>query len=132
MSTDSRVCFFEACKTEHRIQYFGRPAPRAPRAPHASRPRDPQTHAGSPRPIENEKRKPTTTKNKLNFVVPSPQMDICRYYSAPYVVCGGWCVACGVWCGLCAVRCVVCGVWCEVWALMGLKASTFQLNFPFL
>ena len=46
--------------------YFGRPAPRAPRAPHASRPRDPQTHAGSPRPIENEKRKPTTTQKKTH------------------------------------------------------------------
>ena len=33
-------------------------------------------------------------------------------------------MVCCVWC--------VCGVWCEVWALRGLKASTFKFNFPFL
>ena len=27
---------------------------------------------------------------------------------------------------------MVCGVWRVVWALMGLKASTFKSNFPFL
>ena len=47
----------------------GRPAPRAPRAPHASRPRAPQTHAGSPRHIENEKRKPTTTKKRKTHLI---------------------------------------------------------------